>query len=399
MRCSFSTRANRTWPSPYSPKPMPGETATLHVRDQHLGELERAHGAERVGDRRPHEHRPPRLGDRPADLVEPVHEHVAPLPVQLDDLLDHLLVALERDDARDLDGLERAVVEVGLDARERVDHPRIAADEAHAPSGHVVGLRQREDLDADLLGPRHLEERRRPVAVVAEVRVGEVVHHHEPVLAGEVDHLHEEVALHAEGGRIVREREDEHLGLGPRQPNRLREAGEEVVALHQRHRAQVPVRDDHRVRVDRVRRIRHEHAVAGLKDREREMRHALLGADRRDGLRLGIELHAVAIAVPRGHGTPEPRDPLRGRVAVVLRIARGLDQLVDDVLGGGLVGIPHPQIDDVLAPSSRLRLEVVDDGEDVRRQALDPVEVFHVGGSWVGSMICARARTVNNSRG
>src|SRR5690606_28479244 len=29
IRCSFSIRAKRTWVSPYSPKPMPGETATL----------------------------------------------------------------------------------------------------------------------------------------------------------------------------------------------------------------------------------------------------------------------------------------------------------------------------------------------------------------------------------
>src|SRR5690606_23812295 len=29
MRCSFSISAKRTWSSPYSPKPMPGETATF----------------------------------------------------------------------------------------------------------------------------------------------------------------------------------------------------------------------------------------------------------------------------------------------------------------------------------------------------------------------------------
>src|SRR5690606_7668987 len=29
VRCSFSIRAKRTYSSPYSPKPMPGETATL----------------------------------------------------------------------------------------------------------------------------------------------------------------------------------------------------------------------------------------------------------------------------------------------------------------------------------------------------------------------------------
>jgi len=72
--------------------------------------------------------------------------------MDLDDVDHHRLISLQRDDAGDLDGLEGAVVEVALDARERVDHPRIAADEAHPPARHIVGLRQREDLDADVLG-------------------------------------------------------------------------------------------------------------------------------------------------------------------------------------------------------------------------------------------------------
>ena len=66
------------------------------------------------------------------------------------------------------------------------------------------------------LAPGHLEERGRPVAVVGEVRVGEVVHDHQLVLAREVDDLHEEVAVHAERGRVVREGQDQQLGLGPR---------------------------------------------------------------------------------------------------------------------------------------------------------------------------------------
>ena len=32
MRCSFSIRAKRTWPSPPGPKPVPGETATSQSR-------------------------------------------------------------------------------------------------------------------------------------------------------------------------------------------------------------------------------------------------------------------------------------------------------------------------------------------------------------------------------
>jgi len=62
---------------------------------------------------------------------------------------------------------------------------------------------------------------------------------------------------------------------------------------------------------------------------------------------------------------------------VVLGILRGLDELVDDVLRRRHVRIAHAEVDDVLAPSSRLALEVVDDREDVRRQALDSVELVH----------------------
>src|SRR6058998_1665053 len=167
----------------------------LGLLNQELGELERAEATEGVGDRRPHEHRALRLGHVPADLVEPVDQNVAALSVNLDDLVDTLLVGLEGDDAGDLDRLEGAVVQVGLDARQRGDHPGVAADEAEAPAGHVVRLRGREDLDADLARPRHLEERGRLITVEGEVGVGEVVHDHQTMLAREVDDLHEEVAI------------------------------------------------------------------------------------------------------------------------------------------------------------------------------------------------------------
>ena len=45
--------------------------------------------------------------------------------------------------------------------------------------------------------------------------------------------------------------------------------------------------------------------------------------------------------------------------------------------GRGLIGIAHPEIDDVLASGAGLGLEVVDDGEDVGGEPLDPVEVVH----------------------
>src|SRR4029077_1916368 len=78
----------------------------LALLDQQLGELERAHATEGLRDRGPHEHGALGLGHAPADLVQAVDQHVAALAVQLHDVAHALLLALERDDRRDLDGLE-----------------------------------------------------------------------------------------------------------------------------------------------------------------------------------------------------------------------------------------------------------------------------------------------------
>src|SRR5438093_416812 len=181
----------------------------LGLLDQELGELERAQAAEGIGNGSPHEHRALRLGHVPAELVEPVHQDVPALSMKLDDLVDALLVALERDNAGDLDRLEGAVVQVRLDAGQHGDHSGVAADEAETPAGHVVRLRGREDLDADVARARHLEEGRRPIAVEREVGVREIVDDHEAMLACELDDLHEEVAVHAHCRRVVREGEDQ----------------------------------------------------------------------------------------------------------------------------------------------------------------------------------------------
>src|SRR5712691_7630559 len=90
----------------------------LALLDQHLGELQRSHGAEAVGNGRPHEHGALGLGHGPAHLVESVHEDVAAFLVELHDVAHHGLLALQGHDGRDLDGLEGAVVEVGLDPAE-----------------------------------------------------------------------------------------------------------------------------------------------------------------------------------------------------------------------------------------------------------------------------------------
>ena len=43
----------------------------------------------------------------------------------------------------------------------------------------------------------------------------------------------------------------------------------------------------------------------------------------------------------------------------------GLNQFIDDVLRGRLIGIAHTKIDNILTPRPSLRLKLVDDIKDI----------------------------------
>ena len=116
----------------------------------------------------------------------------------------------QRHDRGDLDRLEGAVVEVGLELRERRDDVGAAEREAHAPARHREGLRQAVQLDRAVERPVGGEHRRRLVAVEGDVGVGEVVHEHELALARQVDELLHQLGRRDRGRRVVRERDDHH---------------------------------------------------------------------------------------------------------------------------------------------------------------------------------------------
>src|SRR5262249_14773925 len=86
-----------------------------------------------------------------------------------------------------------------------------------------------------------------------------------------------------------------------------------------------------------------------------------------------------------GLRTAQAGNALRCRVAIGARLGHGLEQFVDDVLRGRLVGIAHAEIDDVRPAGARLGLEAIDLGRDIGRQQLDAMEFLkHVGStvSW-----------------
>ncbi len=52
-------------------------------------------------------------------------------------------------------------------------------------------------------------------------------------------------------------------------------------------------------------------------------------------------------------------------------LLRGLNHLVDDVLGRGAVGVAHAEVDDVFAAAAGGDLHFAGDVEDVGREALN----------------------------
>ena len=65
------------------------------------------------------------------------------------------------------------------------------------------------------------------------------------------------------------------------------------------------------------------------------------------------------------------------RVAMGRGLLRGLDELVDDVLGGGAVGVAHAEVDDVFAAFAGGGFQLAGDVEYIRGQPRQPSEFFH----------------------
>src|SRR3546814_11174318 len=88
-------------------------------------------------------------------------------------------------------------VEIGLHPRQRGDEARIAGAEADAPAGHRVGLAERGELDGDLLGARHLQDRRWRRSLEVDLGIGEIGDDVDPVLTAEINDGGIEVEINA----------------------------------------------------------------------------------------------------------------------------------------------------------------------------------------------------------
>ena len=200
-------------------------------------------------------------------------------------------------------------------------------------------------------------------------------------MAAEIDDLGVEIEVDRLRRRVGREVEDDRERGRNAVLHRLLQLAEEVEFGADRDMTHGGAGHDEAEGVDRIARVRHEHRVARRGDRLGQIGEPLLRAERDDDLALGIELDMEAAGVIAGTGAPQPGDAARCRIAVGLGVLHRLDQLGDDMRRGRPVGVAHAEVDDVAPLGARLRLQRIDFGEDIGRQALDAVELFGHGGT------------------
>ena len=317
--------------------------------------------------------------DLPPDPREPVDHRVAARLVDRVDLGRVGPRLLEHDRRRDLDGLERAVVQIALELRERVDHVWAPHEERDPPASHRERLRHRVQLDRDLLGADALQDRRRLPPVERHVGVREVVHQHHVALARPVHEALQVGELDGRRRRVVREREHDDARPWPPELPRLHhpvDVPRAVGPAADRDLSGVRTRQVRPPDVDRVARCRDDRRVPGLEQHPHEVAEPLLGPDRREHLEVRVKLDAERAQIVIGDGLAQLRDAARRRVAVVARVPCGLAQLLDGDRRRRQVRVSEAQVDDVATGAPGLELDPVDDREDVGRQAGDASE-FH----------------------
>ena len=89
-------------------------------------------------------------------------------------LVDAVLRSVQRRGGGHLDRGEGAIVEIGLDARQRMDQALVADGEADAPARHGVGLGQRRELHGDVHGAGISQDRRRRLAFEIDLGISEI---------------------------------------------------------------------------------------------------------------------------------------------------------------------------------------------------------------------------------
>ena len=105
------------------------------------------------------------------------------------------------------------------------------------------------------------------------------------------------------------------------------------------------------------------------------MGQSLLATDGGDALGLPVQIHAKTLFIKTADGPQQGRNTPGGGIAMCFVVLDDLNQLVDDVLGGGLVGVAHTQVDDIGSLLAQTKFDVIELPKQIGRQALQPLRV------------------------
>ena len=254
--------------------------------------------------------------------------------------------------SRQLDAAEGSAVDVAFDFQYPRDEGGIGHAHTHTPARHVMTLRQRVELDAAVLGSRHLHQRQ--VFFAEDEGIGIVVDDDDAVVLCKLHQPLVSLTLCPSACR--------HIGIvGPhqfhtRQVHLLQclEIRLPAVIL-----AQVVVHD---VGTENLRQrciggiagVGYQHLVAGVDESQRHMEDALLGADERLHLRLRVDCDTIPPLVKVSHGLSQLRRTHRGLIAVGIGLRSHLAELVYRLFRRRHVRTTDGKADDVLPLSVQL---------------------------------------------
>jgi hypothetical protein len=238
-------------------------------------------------------------------------------------------------------------------------------------------LRERVDLDADLLGAGRREERRRLVAVEHDLRVGHVVDDEDVVRACEVDDLLEEAVGHHGAGRVVRVVEVHQLRPADDVGVERTEVGHESALGLERHQDRLGSREPGPAGVDGVAGVGGQRVVARVQEGEVEIEDRLLGADRRDDLAVGVEVDVEAAEVEVVDRVAEVLAAAVGGVLVRFGLADRLLHRLDDQRRRRAVRVADAERDHVDARRALVGDLALKLCEGVRRDLLEAATRFH----------------------
>ena len=190
------------------------------------------------------------------------------------------------------------------------------------------------------------------------------------MLAGEGDDQLEEALRHDGAARVVGVVEEHQARLRRGVRRHGAEVGDEAQLGQQRQQLRLRAGEDRPAGVDGVAGVGGKRDATGVEEGEAEVVDALLGADRRDHLALGVDLHLEAAVVELGEGLAKLGSSAIAWVLLVGRIGDRLLHRLDDVRVGRLVGVADAEADHVDAGGALLGDAPLQLGEHVGRHRL-----------------------------